>query len=464
MTTQRIETDSMGKISVSADAYWGAQTERSSQNFKISGERFPRLFIKAYGLMKKAAAYVNAELNEIDFNKLSTISNACDEVIEGKLDQHFPLVVWQTGSGTQTNMNFNEVISNRAIEMLGGEMGSKTPIHPNDDVNRGQSTNDSFPTAMNVAAALAVNESLLPQIKSLIDTLDKKSAEFSDVIKIGRTHLQDATPLTFGQEMSGWSAQLKMCMAQLESIMPYVYELAAGGTAVGTGLNSHKDYAVKIANKLKEFTGVPFFTAPNKFQALAGQEALCTLSGVLNTLATSLMKIANDVRWLASGPRSGLGELSIPENEPGSSIMPGKVNPTQCEAITMACAQVMGNHTTVTVSSSQGNFELNVYKPVIIYNILFSVRLLADGMASFNEHCVSGLKVNYERVQELLDKSLMLVTALNTHIGYDKAAAIAKKAHKEGTTLREAALSLNFLTAEQFDEWVKPENMIAPHK
>lgn len=460
---KRIESDSMGNISVDANVYWGAQTERSFENFKISGEKFPRIFIKAYGLVKKAAAYTNAELGELNKEKLLPISNACDEVIEGKLDAHFPLVVWQTGSGTQTNMNFNEVIANRAIELLGGIVGSKKPIHPNDDVNRGQSTNDSFPTAMHVAAALAVHETLLPALDKLIHVFQQKSKEFSTVIKIGRTHLQDATPLTLGQEVSGWQAQLEMCRSMILSAMPYVYELAAGGTAVGTGLNSHKEYAHLIAKKLSEFTGLSFVTAPNKFQALAGQEALCTLSGTFNTLATSLMKVANDVRWLASGPRSGLGEISIPENEPGSSIMPGKVNPTQCEAMTMACCQVMGNNTAITIASSQGNFELNVFKPVIIFNVLFSIRLLADTMNSFNVHCAQGITVNEKRIHQLVDHSLMLVTALNKHIGYDKAAEIAKKAHKDDSTLKQAALSLGYLTAEQFDMWVDPSKMLEPH-
>lgn len=466
MTTQnkRTESDSMGKILVDANVYWGAQTERSFENFKISGEKFPRIFIKAYGLVKKAAAHANVELGELAKEKLDSISNACDEVISGKLDSHFPLVVWQTGSGTQTNMNFNEVIANRAIELLGGVMGSKKPIHPNDDVNCSQSTNDSFPTAMHVAASLAVHETLLPALGALIETFQKKSEEFANVIKIGRTHLQDATPLTFGQEISGWKSQLEMCQSILISIMPYVYELAAGGTAVGTGLNSHKGYAQFIAKKLSSLTGLPFVTAPNKFQALAGQEALCTLSGALNTMATSLMKIANDVRWLASGPRSGLGEISIPENEPGSSIMPGKVNPTQCEAMTMSCCQVMGNHTAVTVASSQGNFELNVYKPVIIFNVLFSIRLLVDTMNSFNEHCARGISVNTKRIHQLLEQSLMLVTALNKHIGYDKAAEIAKKAHKEDITLKQAALTLGYLTDAQFDLWVNPSNMLKPHE
>lgn len=463
MSSTRIETDSMGEIAVPSHVYWGAQTQRSFQNFKISGEKFPREFIKAYGLVKKAAAQVNAELGEIPKEKNELIAKAADEVINGTLDQHFPLVVWQTGSGTQTNMNFNEVISNRAIEISGGIIGSKKPIHPNDDVNRGQSTNDSFPTAMHVAAALAIHENFIPAIDALITTFDKKAKEFADIVKIGRTHLQDATPLTLGSEVSGWATQLKMCKTTILNAMSMIYELAAGGTAVGTGLNSHKKYAAGIAKKLAEFTKIPFATAPNKFQALAGQEALVTLSGALNTTATAFMKIANDIRWLASGPRCGIGEISIPENEPGSSIMPGKVNPTQSEAATMACCQVMGNHVACTFASSQGNFELNVFKPVIIHNVLHSIRLLADSFLGFNEHCATGITANRDRIQELMEKSLMLVTALNTHIGYDKAAAIAKKAHKEGSTLKEAAIKLGYLNAQQFDEWVDPKKMLEPH-
>jgi fumarate hydratase class II len=373
------------------------------------------------------------------------------------------LVVWQTGSGTQTNMNLNEVISNRAIEISGGITGSKKPIHPNDHVNCGQSTNDSFPTAMHVAAAISIHEHFLPALDKLILTLEAKACEFSDIVKIGRTHLQDATPLTLGNEMSGWVVQLKMCKTIVLNALPMIYELAAGGTAVGTGLNSHKQYAPLIAKKLSQFTQIPFVTAPNKFQALAGQEALVNLSGALNATATAFMKIANDIRWLASGPRCGIGEISIPENEPGSSIMPGKVNPTQSEAATMACCQVVGNHMTVTFASSQGNFELNVFKPVIIHNVLQSIRLLADSFLGFNEHCAAGIKANKEKIQELMEKSLMLVTALNKHIGYDKAAALAKKAHKDGTTLKEAALELGYLTASQFDEWVNPKNMLEPH-
>ena len=463
MSHTRLETDSIGEIAVPSASYWGAQTQRSFQNFKISGEKFPREFIKAYGLVKKAAAQVNLSLGEISKEKCDLICKSSDEVINGSLDTHFPLVVWQTGSGTQTNMNFNEVISNRAIEMAGGVMGSKKPIHPNDDVNRSQSTNDSFPTAMHVAASLAIHEHFIPAIDKIIATFDSKAKEFADIIKIGRTHLQDATPLTLGNEVSAWSMQLKMCKTIILNAMPMVYELAAGGTAVGTGLNSHKQYAPEMAKKLSEFTGIPFITAPNKYQSLAGQEALATLSGALNTTATAFMKIANDVRWLASGPRCGIGEISIPENEPGSSIMPGKVNPTQSEAATMACCQVMGNHMAVTIASSQGNFELNVFKPVIIHNVLHSIRLLADCFLGFNEHCAIGIQANREKINELMQKSLMLVTALNSHIGYDKASTIAKKAHKEGITLKESALKLEYLTSEQFDAWVDPKKMLEPH-
>lgn len=460
----RLETDSMGEIAVPQNSYWGAQTQRSYQNFKISSERFPRVFIKAYGLVKKAAAQINCQLGEISSDKEKLICQAADEVISGKFDDQFPLVVWQTGSGTQTNMNFNEVISNRAIEIAGGQIGSKKPIHPNDDVNRGQSTNDSFPTAMHVAASIAIKENFIPAIDSLIKTLELKANEFSKIIKIGRTHLQDATPLTLGDEISGWVMQLKMSKKAVLNSMEMLCELAAGGTAVGTGLNSHKDYAKGIAAKLSELTGIPFVSAPNKFQALAGQEALVTLSGALNTTATAFMKIANDVRWLASGPRCGIGEISIPENEPGSSIMPGKVNPTQSEAATMACCQVMGNHVAVTIASSQGNFELNVFKPVIIHNVLQSIRLLSDCFLGFNEHCASGIKANKDRINELMHKSLMLVTALNTHIGYDKAAKIAKTAHQNGTTLKEEAIALGYLTAEQFESWVDPSKMLSPHE
>ena len=458
----RIETDSMGEINVEESRYWGAQTQRSYENFRISGERFPRVFIRAYGLVKQAAAEVNGQLGEIPEDVSQLIVKAAQEVIDGKLDDHFPLVVWQTGSGTQTNMNVNEVISNRAIELAGGERGSKKPVHPNDHVNRAQSTNDSFPTAMHVAASLAVHEDLLPAMEGLIGTLDQKSAAFADVVKIGRTHLQDATPLTLGQEVSGWSAQISAALGGIKAVMPQVYALAAGGTAVGTGLNTHEKYAAMMAEKLAEKTGLPLCTADNKFAALAAHDALVALSGALNTTACAFMKVANDVRWLASGPRCGFGELSIPANEPGSSIMPGKVNPTQSEAATMACAQVMGNHTAVTVAGSQGNFELNVYKPVMIHNVLQSIRLLADSMRSFDAHCAQGIEANRERIDQLLHESLMLVTALNPHIGYDNASKIAKKAHKDGTSLKEAAVALGLLTEAQFDEWVKPEEMVGP--
>ena len=459
----RMETDTMGQIAVSDSVYWGAQTQRSLENFRIGGQKFPRFFIRAFGLIKKSAAIVNAELGEISKEKGKLIVNACEDVISGDLDEHFPLVVWQTGSGTQTNMNFNEVISNRAIFKAKGVVGSKSPIHPNDDVNHGQSTNDMFPTAMHVASAIAVHETLLPAMNRLISTLNKKSENFKSIIKIGRTHLQDATPLTVGQEISAWVEQLKHAKKNIEFTLPLVYELAAGGTAVGTGLNCHKLYPEKIAAKLSELTKIPFVSAPNKFQALAGQEALCALSGALNTLATSFMKIANDVRWLASGPRCGIGELIIPSNEPGSSIMPGKVNPTQCEAATMVCCQVMGNHVAVTVASSQGNFQLNVFKPVIVHNVLQSVSLLADSIDSFDKHCASGITVNEEKVKKLLSESLMLVTALNSHIGYDKAAQISKKAYKENKTLKQVALELKYLTEQQFNDWVRPEDMLSPH-
>ncbi len=459
----RIEKDSMGEIEVQSDAYWGAQTQRSFQNFKISGERFPRTFIRAYGLVKKAAARVNLALEHLPKDVAPAIEEAADEVIAGKLDEHFPLVVWQTGSGTQTNMNVNEVIANRAIEISGGTIGSKNPVHPNDHVNRAQSTNDSFPTAMHVAAALEVHEKLLPAIDGLVATFDKLSEANDSIIKIGRTHLQDATPLTLGQEISGWSMQLQKSKQGFEAIMPLVYELALGGTAVGTGLNTHPDYAVNTAKELASLTGLPFVTAPNKFAALAGHDALVMLSGALNTLACAVMKIANDVRWLASGPRCGFGEIAIPENEPGSSIMPGKVNPTQCEAITMACCQVMGNHTVVSVAGSQGNFELNVYKPVMIHNVLQSIRLMADGLNSFNEHCASGITANVSRINDLLHKSLMLVTSLNPHVGYDNAANIAKNAHKKGLTLKDSALELGLLSSDDFDTWVKPEDMVGPN-
>jgi fumarate hydratase class II len=462
MPPTRKETDSMGEIAVAADRYWGAQTERSLHHFSIGAEHFPRPMIRALGILKKAAALVNGELKTLTPEQVDLIVRAADEVIEGKLDAHFPLFVWQTGSGTQTNMNANEVISNRAIEMAGGVMGSKKPIHPNDHVNRGQSSNDTFPTAMHIAAAEQVVHHLRPAVATLRATLDAKARAFADVVKVGRTHLQDATPLTLGQEISGWVAQLDIAMRAVDAAVPAVYELALGGTAVGTGLNTHPEYAVRSAKKIAELTGLPFVTAPNKFAALAGHEALVALHGALKTLATALMKIANDVRWLASGPRSGLGEITIPENEPGSSIMPGKVNPTQSEAMTMVCVQVMGNDVAVGIGGASGNFELNVFKPVIIHNVLQSVRLLGDACGNFNEFCAVGIEANRPRIQENLGRSLMLVTALNPHIGYDNAAKIAKKAHKDGTTLKEAALALGLLTAGQFDQWVDAKKMTEP--
>ena len=461
--SMRLEQDSMGQIGVPAEAYWGAQTQRSRQNFKIGQERFPRTFIRAYGLVKKAAAETNATLGELDCTIADRIIAAAEEVIDGKLDDHFPLVVWQTGSGTQTNMNFNEVIANRAIEMAGGEMGSKSPVHPNDHVNRAQSTNDSFPTAMHVAVALAAKENLIPAIEQLNRTLQGKSEAFADVVKIGRTHLQDATPLTLGQAISGWVAQLNDCKRSLLNDLEGVYALAAGGTAVGTGLNTHPDYAQKIAGNLSKLTGMPFKTADNKFAALAAHDALVQLSGALNTIAAAFMKIANDVRWLASGPRCGIGEISIPANEPGSSIMPGKVNPTQSEAATMVCCRVMGNHTAVTIAGSQGNFELNVYKPLIIHAVLESITLLGDALRSFDENCASGIEPVEQQITAHLNNSLMLVTALNPHIGYDNAAKVAKQAFNTGKTLKETAVELGLLTEAQFDEWVQPAEMTSPH-
>ncbi|PIW70074.1 MAG: class II fumarate hydratase [Ignavibacteriales bacterium CG12_big_fil_rev_8_21_14_0_65_30_8] len=460
----RIETDSMGKIEVPSDKYYGAQTARSLMNFKIGGERFPRELIRALGILKKAAALTNQELGTLPKDKADLIVKAADEVIEGKLDEHFPLVVWQTGSGTQTNMNSNEVISNRAIELAGGEIGSKKPIHPNDDVNKAQSSNDTFPTAMHIATIEEIHRRLIPMVTKLRDALDKKAKEFKDIIKIGRTHLMDATPLTLGQEFSGYVQQLTNGLERINGTLPRLYELALGGTAVGTGLNTHPDFAVKSAKKISEITGKPFVTGRNKFEGLAAHDAFVEFSGVLKTLAASLMKIANDVRWLGSGPRCGIGELHLPENEPGSSIMPGKVNPTQSEAMTMVCAQVFGNDTTINFSGASGNFELNVFKPVIIYNTLQSVRLIADACESFTDNCIVGIEANQENVKKNLTNSLMLVTALNTVIGYDNAAKVAKKAFKENTTLKEAAVSLGLLTAEKFDEVVRPEKMIGPKK
>jgi fumarate hydratase class II len=458
----RIEKDSMGEIKVPTDKYYGAQTARSLMNFKIGGERFPRELIRAFGILKKAAALTNKQLGLLTAEKADLIVKAADEVIEGKLDEHFPLVVWQTGSGTQTNMNANEVISNRAIEIAGGEMGSKKPIHPNDDVNKAQSSNDTFPTAMHIAVVEEIHRRLIPMVTKLRDALKKKSGEFKDIIKIGRTHLMDAVPLTLGQEFSGYVQQLTNGLERIEAALPRLYELALGGTAVGTGLNTHPQFAEKGAAKIAELTGKPFISARNKFEALATHDALVEFSGVLKTLASSLMKIANDIRWLGSGPRCGIGELLLPENEPGSSIMPGKVNPTQSEAMTMVCAQVFGNDVAVNIGGASGNFELNVFKPVIIYNILQSTKLLADACESFTDNCVVGIEANENNIKKNLENSLMLVTALNPHIGYDKAAQVAKKAHKENKTLKEAAVELGFLTAEKFDEVVKPEKMIGP--
>lgn len=458
----RIETDTMGEIKVPSNMYYGAQTARSLMNFKIGGERFPRELIRALGILKKAAALTNNELGLLSDEKTKYIVQAADEVIEGLLDEHFPLVVWQTGSGTQTNMNANEVISNRAIELSGGVIGSKKPIHPNDDVNKAQSSNDTFPTAMHIAAVEQLYNKLLPALEELKKSLAKKSEEFKDIIKIGRTHLMDAVPLTLGQEFSGYVQMLQNGIDRINGCLPRLCELALGGTAVGTGLNTHPKFAELSAQKIAELTGKPFKTAPNKFEALATHDALVEASGVLKTLAASLMKIANDIRWLGSGPRCGIGELILPANEPGSSIMPGKVNPTQSEAMTMVCAQVMGNDVAVNIGGANGNFELNVFKPVIIYNVLQSIRLLADACESFKEHCVDGIEANKTAIEKHLNNSLMLVTALNPHIGYDNAAKVAKKAYNENKTLEEAAVELGLLTAEKFREVVRPETMIGP--
>src|SRR6188508_39412 len=449
----------MGDIAVPADRYWGAQTERSLHHFNIGREHFPRPMIRALGVLKKAAALVNGDLGTLPPPLVDLIVAAADEVIVGTLDSHFPLFVWQTGSGTQTNMNANEVISNRAIEMAGGVIGSKKPVHPNDHVNRGQSSNDTFPTAMHIAAAEEIVHHLTPAVEKLHSTLSAKAHAFADVVKVGRTHLQDATPLTLGQEISGWAAQLDVAMREVDGALPSVYELALGGTAVGTGLNTHPEFAERAAEAIAKLTYLPFVSAPNKFAALGGHEPLVALHGAIKTLAVALMKIANDVRWLASGPRSGLGEIVIPENEPGSSIMPGKVNPTQSEAMTMVCAQVMGNDVAVSIGGASGNFELNVFKPLIIHNVLQSIRLLADACTNFNRFCAVGIEPNRARIDDNLNRSLMLVTALNPHIGYDNAAKIAKKAHKDGTTLKETAVALKLLTPEQFDEWVDPKKM-----
>ena len=461
--TTRVETDSMGPIEVPADKYYGAQTMRSRMNFRIGTERMPIEVVRAFGILKKAAALTNCELDNLDKDVCDLIVRAADEVIEGKLDEHFPLVVWQTGSGTQSNMNVNEVISNRAIELAGGEMGSKKPVHPNDHVNRSQSSNDTFPTAMHIAAVIAV-EGMMPKVRLLRDTLDGKAKAFAQIVKIGRTHLQDATPLTLGQEISGWVSQIDHGLAAIEATMPQLRELALGGTAVGTGLNTHPEYADRVASKIADLSGKDFVSAPNKFAALAAHDAFVGTSGALKQLAVALMKIANDVRWLSSGPRSGIGEIRIPENEPGSSIMPGKVNPTQCEAMTMVCTQVMGNDATIGIAGSQGNFELNVYKPVMAYNLLQSIRLLGDASQSFNDNCAVGIEPNLETIDDKLRRSLMLVTALNPLVGYDNAARIAKHAYKSNTTLREAAIDLGLLTGKQFDEAVQPEEMVGPLK
>ena len=458
----RIETDSMGQIKVPKNKYYGAQTARSLMNFKIGGDRFPRELIRAFGILKKAAAMTNKELGLLPSEKADLIIQAADEVIEGKLDEHFPLVVWQTGSGTQTNMNANEVISNKAIEISGGILGSKKPIHPNDDVNKAQSSNDTFPTAMHIAAVEEIHRRLIPMITKLRDALQKKSDEFKDIIKIGRTHLMDAVPLTLGQEFGGYVQMLSNGLERINSALPRLYELALGGTAVGTGLNTHPVFALRAAEKIAELTGKPYVSARNKFEALATHDALVEFHGVLKTLAASLMKIANDVRWLGSGPRCGLGEIHLPENEPGSSIMPGKVNPTQSEAMTMVCAQVFGNDVAVNFGGASGNFELNVFKPVIIFNVLNSIRLLSDACESFTDNCVAGIEANENNIKKHLENSLMLVTALNPHIGYDNAARVAKKAHTENKTLKEAAVELGLLTAEKFDELVRPEKMIGP--
>ncbi len=459
----RIEHDTMGDVEVPSQALWGAQTQRSVENFKIGTEHMPRPMIRAMGLVKKAAAQTNAELKQIPEDLSQYIVDAADEVIAGQWDAQFPLVVWQTGSGTQSNMNTNEVIANIANQKLGNALGSQQPVHPNDHVNRAQSTNDSFPTAIHVAASLQINELLIPAVKQLRDTLAQKSQDFKDIVKIGRTHLQDATPLTLGQEFSAYVTQLDNGLKRLAQALEWLYELPLGGTAVGTGLNAHPDYAVKAAEQLAQITGLPFITAPNKFEALAGRDAAVFASGALKTLAASLNKIANDIRWLASGPRCGLGELSIPENEPGSSIMPGKVNPTQCEAMTMVVAQVMGNDTTINFAGASGNFELNVFMPVIAYNLIQSIQLLGDACNSFNEHCAVGIEPNHEKIDFFLHNSLMLVTALNPVIGYENAAKVAKTAYQQGKTLKDVAVELGLVTAEQFDEVVQPAKMVYPN-
>ena len=460
----RIERDSIGELEVPSDKYYGAQTQRSLENFKIGGEVFQREFIRAYGLIKKAAASVNHRFGNINDKILNAIHKASDEVISGALDEHFPLVIWQTGSGTQTNMNFNEVIANRAIEILGGKLGSKDPVHPNDHVNMSQSTNDTFPTAINIAAVESIHHSLIPSVKRLRSSLDNKSKKFDSIVKLGRTHLQDATPLSLGQEFSGYVSALDHGIKRLEASIGHCKELAMGGTAVGTGINSVSGFAEEVADEISFLTGIEFVTAENKFEALGGQDCIVELSGSLKVLAGSLFKIANDLRWLSSGPRSGIGEIVLPANEPGSSIMPGKVNPTQCEAMTMLCTQVMGNDTTITFAGASGNFELNVYRPVIAYNILQSIRLLSDGCDSLRTNAVDGIEPNLERINHNLYNSLMLVTALNPHIGYDKASEVAKKAYKENITLRDAVEKLGYMSGEEFDNLVKPEDMISPRE
>jgi fumarate hydratase, class II len=461
-TATRIETDSFGEIDVPAEAYWGAQTQRSMQNFDIGSEKMPPALVRALGIQKKASALSNMALGILDQKLGGAIVQAAEEVVEGDLAGQFPLSVWQTGSGTQTNMNANEVIAGRANEILSGKRGGKTPVHPNDHVNMGQSSNDSFPTVMHIAAVEQVYHELLPSLEMLHDSLQKKSTEFAAIVKNGRTHLQDATPLTLGQEFSGYATQIKYGIERVKSCMPRMLQLAQGGTAVGTGINCKVGFAERFAKEVAGITGYPFVSAENKFEALASHDALVELSGALNVLAVSLMKIANDIRLMGSGPRSGIGEILLPENEPGSSIMPGKVNPTQCEAMTMVCAQVMGNHMAITVAGSNGHFELNVFKPVIIYNALQSIELLADACRSFTQRCLAGIEPNYERIKYLMENSLMLVTSLNPHIGYDNAAKIAKKAHAEGISLKESGIALGLLTAQQFDSWVKPEDMIKP--
>ena len=460
----RKENDSMGEILVPEEVYWGAQTQRSIENFKIGSEIFPREFIRAYGNLKKAAALVNQNLGSLVSELSDSICKAAEEVIDGKLDDQFPLVIWQTGSGTQTNMNFNEVIANRAIDIMGGELGKKTPVHPNDHVNMSQSTNDTFPSAINIAVCTSVTDSLLPALENLQEAFKKKSNTYQDIIKLGRTHLQDATPLSLGQELSGYASMLEHGIDRINRALTNCYELAIGGTAVGTGLNTIAGFGEQVAEEISGITGLPFVSAPNKFEALSAQDCIVELSGALKVVAGSLFKIANDIRWLASGPRSGIGELILPKNEPGSSIMPGKVNPTQCEAMTMVCTQVMGNDVTIGIAGASGNFELNVFRPVLAFNILQSIRLLADACNSFREHTIKGLKPNLERIDKNLNNSLMLVTALNPHIGYDRAAEVAEKSFKENKTLRESIIELGYMIGEEFDRVVQPEKMISPRE